>query len=121
MFPRRAALVLTFFLALNLFFSDARAAQLAPQGTSERKLQRGFLNVVFSPLEISHALAQENKQEEWFNWVNGLGIGSWFAVIRAATGIYDLVTAPIPFPSNYEPTLQPEFALEHLGLLKEEG
>ena len=118
MLSRVAKFLLILSFPLNLFLLPrAEAAELAAKGTWERKLQRGFLNVVFCPIEVSHALAEEKKkQEEWFNWLNGAGVGTWFAVIRAATGIYDMVTAPFPLPKNYEPTLQPELALEYLGL-----
>lgn len=121
MLSKTAKFLLILSFSVNFFFlSEVQAVPLAEKGTWERKLQRGFLNVIFSPLEISHALAEETKkQEEWFNWLRGAGVGSWFAVIRAATGIYDILTAPFPMPKNYKPTMQPEFSLEYLGLFRE--
>ena len=108
-------------LLFGLFSQQAAdASTLAAKGTWQRKLQRGFLNTAFSPLEISNELAQEKKGGQAFlGWFKGLGEGSWFAVLRALSGIYDIVTFPVPLPSNYEPVYRPEFALEYLGLLKE--
>ena len=97
-----------------------QAAELAPQETSERKFQRGLLNTVFSPVEISHSLEQVKTKDEWVpTWLTALMGGSVSALIRATTGIYEIVTAPIPSPPKYQPIYHPEFSLEHLGLLKE--
>ena len=92
-----------------------RAADLAREGTPARKLQRGFLNVALSPLEISHELAKEKKVESFVpSWVAGFGRGSLFAVGRALAGVYEILTFPIPLPSNYGSLVSPEFAWQHL-------
>ena len=108
---------LVFFLAEN-----PAAFAVAPQGTAERKLQRGLLNVVFAPVEISQALSEEKSQRNEFpSWATlGLGRGVWFACLRALTGVYEILTFPLPVPPHYEAIFQPEFALEHLGSMKDE-
>ncbi len=117
----RVANVTVFLLLLSpLFLPRAEAATLAAKGTWQRKLQRGFLNAAFSPLEISNEMAKEKRDEKAFiGWLNGLGRGSVFAVLRAFSGVYDVVTFPLPAPSGFGPIYEPEFALEYLGLLKE--
>lgn len=81
------------------------------------------MNMALAPLEITHALAQEKKENKALipSWLVGLGRGSWFALLRAFTGIYEVVTFPIPIPPRYEPIMLPEFPLEPLGLLKDES
>lgn len=105
------SLLLSLLCLPNLF-----AVEIAQTGTPARKLQRGFLNVALSPLEISNELASEKKVEAVFpTWVTGLGRGSVFAVGRALAGVYDMLTAPVPFPADYAPLVYPEFAWEHLN------
>lgn len=110
-------LILTSFLIL-----PAQASELAPQGTRERKFQRGLLNIFFSPVEISAALEPEKTKDTLIpSWFFGFSRGAINAVIRAMTGIYEVVTTPIPSPPHYQPIYHPEFALEHLGFLKDES
>lgn len=110
-------------LSLLFFFSGSvHAAELAPKGTCQRKFQRGLLNMGLAPLEITHALAQEKREDKAFiPWVMGLGRGSWLAAIRAFVGVYETATAPFPIPPRYRPIVLPEFSLEYLGLLKDES
>lgn len=107
-----------FFLTLSLVFSVlpfVYSAEIAPEGTRVRKLQRGFLNMALSPIELSHELAREKGKDDFVpSWFTGLGRGSFFMVGRALAGVYDLLTAPFPVPANYEPVVTPEFAWEHL-------
>ncbi len=116
-----------FFVSISLLLSllclpNLFAAEIAQTGTPARKLQRGFLNVALSPLEISNELASEKKVDAVFpTWVTGLGRGSVFAVGRALAGVYDMVTAPVPYPADYAPLVYPEFAWEHLDHTQEKG
>ena len=36
-------------------------------------------------------------------------------VVRPAVGVYELVTAPIEAPKNYEPILEPEYPWSYFG------
>ena len=93
----------------------AFAAELAEEHTPARKLQRGFLNVALSPLEISHELAKEKKIRSVVpSWFAGLGRGSFFTAGRMLTGVYEMGTFFIPLPAHYDPVVQPEFTWEHL-------
>ena len=103
--------LLTFLLFSNFLY----AAELASPGTAERKLQRGFLNIALSPIDISHELSKEKRKDSFPpSWFAGLGRGGAFAFGRALAGVYEVVTFPLPLPGNYEPVVEPEFVWEHL-------
>lgn len=104
-----------FSLLLAVLFSqNAYPAELENEGTAMRKLQRGFLNMALSPWELAHELTYDKKKDSAVpTWVGGLGRGSIYTAGRALTGVYELVTFPIPVPRNYEPVIQPEFAWQH--------
>ena len=106
------ALFLTFAFSLPL---TAAEAEIQAEGTPQRKIQRGFLNVVLSPFEISNELSKEVRNDTLPpSWVAGLGRGAIYAVGRALVGVYEIVTFPIPYPAHYKPVLQPEFEWQHL-------
>lgn len=113
-----------FFLlvSLFLFLPHLTASELAPKGTWQRKFQRGLLNTAFAPVELSRVLAREKKRDTTVlpSWIQGASEGIYFTAIRAVTGVYEVLTAPIPCPPGYQPFMKPEFALEHLGVLKDE-
>lgn len=117
---RTKSTILFLIMFLAVAFA-AQAAELASPGTPQRKLQRGLLNVAFSPLEISHALEEVKSQDKWF--VTWFPAGLWglvHAAIRATTGLYEIITFPIPSPPGYRPILKPELALEFLDSEKKE-
>ena len=104
-------------LALLTFSLPLMAAEteIQGEGTPQRKLQRGFLNVALSPIEISNELSKEVRNDTFPpSWVAGLGRGSIYAVGRALVGVYEMVTFPLPYPAHYKPVLSPEFEWQHL-------
>ncbi len=91
------------------------AVELEPKGTPWRKLQRGFVNMALSPIELSHELHKEKGKDEYFpTWLSGLSRGGVFTLGRALSGLYDVLTFPIPLPEGYESLIMPEFVTEHL-------
>lgn len=116
------AFLVSTLVFLLLFSSSLPAEELAPPGTRERKFQRGLLNVAFAPVELTTELEKVKKKDSLIpTWITGGAAGVISMVIRAFTGIYEILTFPIPSPKNYEPAYKPEFALEHLGSLKDEA
>ncbi|MBI3316779.1 MAG: exosortase system-associated protein, TIGR04073 family [Candidatus Omnitrophica bacterium] len=90
------------------------AAEMESPGTPLRKLQRGFLNIALSPMDISHEIRRDQKRDDIIpGWATGLGRGACFAAGRALAGVYEMLSFPIPFPANYEPVVTPEFVWEH--------
>ena len=111
---KKALLVGITILSLCANLPAAQAAELESPSTALRKLQRGFLNIALSPLEIVHALSQDKTKERVIpTWAAGLLRGGAFAAGRAAAGVYEMVTFPFPLPSGYEPVLYPEFTWEY--------
>lgn len=107
-----------FFIAVLVLVNASgtlQAAEVENEGTWQRKLQRGFLNVALSPLEISNELDKEKKNDTLPpSWIAGAGRGAAFMVGRALVGVYEMVTFPLAYPNCYKPVLQPEFAWQHL-------
>lgn len=105
-------------LALLVWMPAASAAsynaELEPEFSRMHKLQRGFLNVALSPLEIVHGLSEGRKKEDVVpGWAQGLVLGGAATFGRAVTGIYEMATFFIPVPSGYVPMIQPEFAYQY--------
>lgn len=106
---------LSLLLGLIFLSSISYAAEIESSGPM-RKLQRGFVNVALSPMEISNEMAEEKSENFgtfWPSWIPGLARGSVFTVGRALAGVYDIVTFPLPLPKDYAPLIQPEFAWDH--------
>lgn len=102
------------FLLAAVCATSGFAAELESPATPLRKLQRGFLNVALSPWELAHELSQNKKTDSAVpTWFGGAGRGAAYTAGRALTGVYEMVTFPLPWPANYEPVLQPEFAWQH--------
>ena len=105
--------IILFFAAVSSSF--LYAGEIEPVGSPLRKLQRGFLNVMFSPLEISTEFAKEKTRETFPpSWVLGGCRGTFFMIGRVVTGAYEMLTFPLPLPSGYAPILDPEFPQQHL-------
>jgi putative exosortase-associated protein (TIGR04073 family) len=84
-------------------------------GRGLHKLGRGILNTFTGFLEVPKRIAQVWRDTDpvtgaVVGGIEGLGWG----LARTATGIYDIVTFPIPVPANYEPLMQPEFVMPEL-------
>lgn len=93
-----------------------QAADIQPEGTAARKLQRGFLNIALFPMEISTGIAREGKEGKveptwFFGGLKGIERG----VYRAVVGIYEIVT--FPFPGD--PIVRPEFPWQHFDEVPE--
>lgn len=107
-----------FFFFISLFSCillshSSFAAEIAASGPA-RKLQRGFLNVALSPFEISDKIVLTQRYDTALpTWIAGIIKGSLYTVSRIAVGAYEMVTAPVPAPSDYRPVMEPEFIWEY--------
>ncbi len=88
--------------------------ELQPAGlTWQDKLARGFTNAVTFPLEIPRAINNQSYEAgPASGWTGGLLAGIVLGVVRLGTGIYEVVTAPLSWPSGYRAVLQPEYVWE---------
>jgi putative exosortase-associated protein (TIGR04073 family) len=86
----------------------------APQGQNAlRKLGRGIANVLFGIVEVPNQItkvAAENGGGAGVTYGVGKGFLRWFG--REITGVYDIVTFPVPVPKGYKPIMKPEFPAE---------
>ena len=75
-----------------------------------RKLGRGVANLATGVFEIPKSI-----QEKFFDdgpiaaATYGVFDGVYKFVVRAAVGVYEIVTFPIPLPADYSPIVEPEF------------
>lgn len=107
---------LLLLLVLALVSQNAFSAEVESSGPL-RKLQRGFMNIVFSPMELSTQMSQEkydNADQMLPSWATGAVRGVAFTGGRALAGVYDIVTFPISLPKEYGPLIHPEFPWDHL-------
>jgi putative exosortase-associated protein (TIGR04073 family) len=69
------------------------------------KIVRGVKNVVSSPAEIGHTMTTEMEQGiPVYNAITGMIKGVGHAVVRAGSGLYDIIVAPVPKAKTYPPT-----------------
>ncbi|HLD69595.1 MAG TPA: exosortase system-associated protein, TIGR04073 family [Candidatus Omnitrophota bacterium] len=92
----------------------AFGVEIEATGTPVRKLQRGFLNVVLSPIEIAEQMSVEERRSLVEpTWAFGFMRGTAYMVGRTLIGIYEMLSFPLPLPANYEPVVEPEFLWQH--------
>ena len=83
-------------------------------GGAGRKLGRGVANVVTAPLELAREPFLVKERDGMIASLSiGVVRGIGMTVVRAAAGVIEAVTFPIPIPKNFEPLLKPEFVYAH--------
>jgi len=108
------AKLLGLLMIVALLFPVCAMAQTqedAPRGQNAlRKLCRGFANVLFGIVEVPNQITKATAEHGGGAGVTygvGKGFARWFG--REVTGVYDVVTFPVPFPHGYKPIMKPEF------------
>ncbi len=110
----KAKLFSLLLVATLLFSISANAtADDPPSGQNAlRKLGRGIANILFGivevPNQVTHGAAEHGGGGLPYGF--GKGLVRWFG--RELTGVYDVVTFPVPFPKGYKPIMKPEFPNE---------
>lgn len=113
-YMKRRPFFIFLFSFVLMFQTFSFAAEIAAPGPL-RKLQRGFLNIALSPMEISQKVVDTQRYDTALpTWAAGIVKGSLYTVSRMVVGAYEMITAPIPAPSDYRPVMQPEFMWEYL-------
>jgi len=111
----KAKLLAVFCLATLVAVATVRAeTDDPPQGHNPlRKLGRGVSNLLFGVVEIPN---QYTKAVSLHGGASGVtyglpkGLTRWIG--RELTGVYEIITFPIPFPKGYQPVMKPEFPNE---------
>ncbi len=100
--------------ALLLPFRALAEIDDAPKGQNAlRKFGRGLANVLFGIVEVPNQITKVTSEQgggAGATYGVGKGIYRWFG--RELTGVYDIVTFPVPFPKGYKPIMHPEFPVE---------
>jgi putative exosortase-associated protein (TIGR04073 family) len=95
--------------ALLLLAPLEASAQSAP-----RKLGRGLAAMTCGFLELPGNIVKETRARG-----AGVGVPLGFAkglggiVVRELVGVYEFLTAPMPWPAGYKPILEPEFPWDY--------
>lgn len=108
----RRILALSFaVLCLSLAcVAAARAEEQSAPAQIGTKLMRGLANLTTGVGEIPKQIYLVGKRE---GWVQGAvrgpleGIGMFIA--RTVVGAYEVLTFPVPVPSDYQPVLLPDY------------
>ena len=101
----RKNVIIILFIAGILMLSSACFAQ-----TPIRKFGRGVANLITSPFEIPKSIQEKLYDEGPVAALTyGLFDGIYKFVLRGVVGVYETVSFPIPFPTDYEPIVEPEF------------
>ena len=84
--------------------------------TALQKAGRGLAGITTAFLEIpGNIIETTHRDGAPAGWTVGLAKGLGMFIIRPPIGFYELVTAPIPAPANFEPILQPEYPWSYFG------
>src|SRR5262245_66604918 len=107
-----ATSILMIVTAIGLLFWPV----ISRADTAWHKAGRGAAGITTAFLEIpGNIITTTNREGAAAGWTEGFAKGLGMFVLRPAVGVYELVTAPIPAPANYEPILTPEYPWSHLG------
>jgi putative exosortase-associated protein (TIGR04073 family) len=100
--------------ALLLPFRAVAETDEAPRGQNAlRKFGRGIANVLFGIVEVPNQITKVTSEHgggAGATYGVGKGFVRWMG--REFTGVYDIVTFPVPFPKGYKPIMHPEFPVE---------
>lgn len=89
--------------------------------TALQKAGRGLAALTTAFLEIPGNIKRTTEEEGApAGWTKGFAMGLGMTVIRPTVGAYELITAPIPAPANYEPILKPEYPWSYFSRYESE-
>jgi putative exosortase-associated protein (TIGR04073 family) len=92
---------------LILLLSSAAPADAQ---TATRKFLRGLAGMTTAFLEVPGNMVEQTNERGAAGGIPlGFAIGCGMIVPRVLVGVYEFVSAPFPFPENYETILKPEF------------
>lgn len=103
-----------FFILLSItFICYSLPQQTVLADNPGHKCVRGVGNILSGWLEIPLSIYETSFEENSFiGMTYGLAKGFGKAIARTSVGVYELLSFPLPFPENYRPIIEPEFAFE---------
>jgi putative exosortase-associated protein (TIGR04073 family) len=95
-------------------------AGVARADTPLHKAGRGLAAMTTPFLEIPGNIKQTTEREGApAGWTEGFAKGLGMFIMRPPVGVYELLTAPIPAPSNYKAILKPEYPWSYFSSREE--
>jgi putative exosortase-associated protein (TIGR04073 family) len=77
------------------------------------KFVRGLAGMSVGVLAFPGSIVQQTREKGWAGIPLGFFMGIPLSVTRELVGAYELATAPIPIPTEYQPILSPEYPWEY--------
>lgn len=107
---RKIALFFALMLLASSVYAEPICTSKMNSNKALTKFSRGVTNIVSSPGEYATQTptAMEQSPDYLTGFLMTIGRGTGYMLLRAASGIYDVVTFPFPGPTNYGPIMQPE-------------
>ena len=118
MSTRRMAIVIGTVVALTMGGAMAAGADESSSPSridgSLRKLGRGIANIATCPGEIFRTSSIVTRKD---GVVAGMTVGVlegvWRTLVRATTGVFEVLTFPAEIPEGYGPLMMPEYVWAH--------
>lgn len=83
--------------------------------TMARKAGRGAAGMFLGVAEIPGNIVKETRRNGPIRGATvGLVMGVGMTIVRTCVGTYELLTAPLAFPNDFRPLIEPEFPWEDL-------
>lgn len=100
-------------MVLALTAGPAVAAEQRAYGEGVlTKFARGIVNTATGWMELFKQPYRGAQQEGPGGALVGVGKGIGYTVGRTLSGVYDVVTFPIPVPDNFEPFMKPDYVFD---------
>ncbi len=105
-------------LSLSLMISLLCISNVCAENTPTKKLWRGLVNIVSSPVEIpkqarAYWIEGAQKTDHILVWIaSGTVWGMVEGIKRAGSGAWDVVSFPFEKPAGYESLMKPEFVFD---------
>lgn len=111
---RKISFILAVLMTLSAAHAEAALVEKMDSNKALTKFSRGVTNVATSPGEFVTQIptAMEQSPDYLTGFIVSLGRGLGYGLLRAGSGIYDIVTSPFPGPTNYKPIMKPETIFE---------
>lgn len=83
---------------------------LAVEQSAARKVGRGLAALTTGFLEVpGNVVKLTRERNAIWGFTLGIAIGAGKMVPRYLVGVYEFLSAPLPYPARFQPILEPEF------------
>jgi putative exosortase-associated protein (TIGR04073 family) len=90
--------------------------------TAGDKINRGFCGMTLGFLELPGTMCEESRNKGvLYGTTLGFFKGTGNMIAREFVGVYEFVSAPVPWPDHYKPVMQPPYPWDRFTSPKEKG